>query len=423
MVNSFQPASREVEEVGVAYGGVALSSPPCEIQVGLLTGGQDKSYALGLAMALRSEGVGVDFIGSDEVDSPELHSTIGINFLNLRGNQRQDAGLTEKISRVVTYYARLIRYAFTASPEVFHILWNNKFELFDRTFLTLYYKLLGKKVVFTAHNINAAKRDSKDSLLNRLSLRIQYNLVDHIFVHTERMKSELVKDFGVGHRAVTVIPFGINNAVQNSDLTPAEAKRRLGIGRAEKTLLFYGRIGPYKGLECLVGAFQQVWARKGKYRLVIAGKPKEEAAKYFEDIQQTLKGDASQVGVIQRIEHIPDDETELYFKAADVLVLPYTCVFQSGVLFLAYRFGLPVIATDVGSFAEDILVGRTGFLCKPRDSNDLARAIETYFESDLFKNLHTRRQDIQDFANQRHSWDIVGQVTQSLYAELLGKNT
>ena len=46
-----------------------------------------------------------------------------------------------------------------AKPRVFHILWNNKFELFDRTLLMLYYRLLGRRVVLTAHNVNAAKRD------------------------------------------------------------------------------------------------------------------------------------------------------------------------------------------------------------------------------------------------------------------------
>ena len=51
--------------------------------------------------------------------------------------------------------------------------------------------------------------------------------------------------------------------------------------------------------------------------------------------------------MIQRIEYIPDEETEVYFKAADVLILPYVHVFQSGVLFLGYSFGLPAIAADV----------------------------------------------------------------------------
>ena len=45
---------------------------------------------------------------------------------------------------MLLYYARLIRYAATAKPKIFHILWNNKFESFDRTLLMLYYRLLGK---------------------------------------------------------------------------------------------------------------------------------------------------------------------------------------------------------------------------------------------------------------------------------------
>ena len=80
--------------------------------------------------------------------------------------------------------------------------------------------------------------------------------------------------------------------------------------------------------------------------------------------------------IIERIEHIPDEEVELYFKAADVLVIPYVHIFQSGLPFLAYSFGLPIIATDVGSLRQEIVEGKTGFLCRPQDSSDLARAIE-----------------------------------------------
>src|SRR5207245_6751110 len=133
-------------------------------------------------------------------------------------------------------------------PKVFHILWNNKFELFDRTLLMLYYKLLGKKIALTAHNVNAGRRDSNDSALNRLTLRIQYRLADHIFVHTEAMKSELLGSFGVAERRVSVIAFGINNSVPDTDLTPESAKQRLGIGGGDRVILFFGNIGPYKGL-------------------------------------------------------------------------------------------------------------------------------------------------------------------------------
>src|SRR5437870_8985762 len=109
-----------------------------------------------------------------------MHTTPGQIFLNLRGSKGEVSCAT-KVLRVLTYYARLIRYAAIAEPRIFHILWNNKFQFFDRTVLITYYKMCGKRVVLTAHNVNAGKRDSNDSLLNRLTLRMQYLLADHIF--------------------------------------------------------------------------------------------------------------------------------------------------------------------------------------------------------------------------------------------------
>src|SRR5262245_3946780 len=152
---------------------------PQTLRVTVLTGGGDKPYALGMAAALTSEGISVDFIGSDDLNLPEVVDNPRINFLNLRGDQRSEASLVAKVLRVLRYYTRLVLYAAIAEPRVFHILWNNKVEFFDRTLLMLCYRLLGKKIVFTAHNVNAGKRDQNDSWLNRASLEIQYTLSDH----------------------------------------------------------------------------------------------------------------------------------------------------------------------------------------------------------------------------------------------------
>jgi glycosyltransferase involved in cell wall biosynthesis len=93
-------------------------------------------------------------------------------------------------------------------------------------------------------------------------------------------------------------------------------------------------------------------------------------------------------------------------------------IFQSGVLFLSYSFGLPVVATDVGSLKEDIIPGETGFVCRSRDVTDLADTIEQYFGSDLFKTLDRRRGEIRDHARQRHSWDAVSAQTRGVYGRL-----
>jgi glycosyltransferase involved in cell wall biosynthesis len=398
-----------------------IPDPTLAIEIGLLTGCQDRPYAFGLAMALVSKGVGVDVIGSDDIDSPELHVTPNLRFLNIRGNQHKSTNFAEKLWKLAVYYARLMRYAARSRPRILHILWNNKIELFDRTMLMAYYKLSGKKVAFTAHNVNQARRDAKDSLLNRITLRIQYRLCDHIFVHTKKMKDELCQDFGVAEKAVTVIRHPVNDAFPDTDLTPSQAKRQLGLQENEKAVLFFGRIRPYKGIEHLLAAFHFLAANQSDYRLIIAGEPKKGSEEYRHQIEQTVKTEFTPGQIIMKIQFIPDEEMEVFLKASDVLVLPYKEIFQSGVLFLAYSFGLPVVATDVGSFREEIVEGRTGFLCQPADPAELAKAIETYFASDLYKNLEVRRQELKDYADANHSWNAVADLTRNAYAEISGR--
>jgi glycosyltransferase involved in cell wall biosynthesis len=401
----------------VAASPSSVVRPPI-LKVALLTGGGDKPYALGLAAALTSHDVSLDFIGSDDLNAPELLNNPRVNFLNLRGDQRPEATTVAKMLRVLSYYVRLVRYAATARPKLFHILWNNKFQFFDRTLLMLYYRLLGKKVILTAHNVNAGKRDANDSYLNRISLRVQYKLSAHIFVHTEKMKSELVSEFSIPESKVSVIPFGINNTVPNTSLSSAQAKRQVGVSGSDKTMLFFGNIAPYKGLEYLIAAFTEVSKEDERYRLIIVGKPKGSEG-YWRKIQQTIASSGIRDRIIEKIEYIPDETTELYFKAADVLVLPYARIFQSGVLFLGYSFGLPALAADVGPLKEEIIEGKTGFVFKPQDSSDLAKKIRRYFVSELFGELDARRSQIKEYANEQYSWSKVATITTMVYSNLL----
>jgi glycosyltransferase involved in cell wall biosynthesis len=409
------------EEPGIAGLQSQVSNQQSAISIALLTGGGDKPYALGMAAALTSAGVQVDFVGSDDLSVPELLANPRLNFLNLRGDQREDASTKAKVLRVLKYYVRLIAYAAKAKPKLFHILWNNKFQLFDCTVLMLYYKLLSKRVVFTAHNVNAGKRDRNDSWLNRTLLKIQYSLCDHVFVHTDGMKSEMTSEFRIAESKVSVIPFGINNTVPSTSLSSAEAKQQLGTSGGDKALLFFGNIAPYKGLECLISAFAKLLNKDRSYRLIIVGKPKGSES-YWKQIHQEIARSGIRDRVIEMIEYIPDEETELFFKAADVLILPYTQVFQSGVLFLGYSFGLPAIASDVGTLKEEIIEGQTGFVFKPQDSSDLAGKIDKYFRSELFRDLEARRAEIKAYANERYSWDTVAAVTTGVYSRLLSDN-
>jgi glycosyltransferase involved in cell wall biosynthesis len=395
-----------------------LRSPETNLRVSVLTGGIDRPYAFGLVMALIRRGVGVDVIGSQYTDSPEMHSTPNLTYFNLWPSATSHRGRIARAWRVIRHYASLLRYAAVAKPGIFHILWNSKIQFIDRTLLMLYYKALGKKVALTAHNVNQAKRDGKDSYLNRLTLRIQYHLTDHLFVHTQRMKCQLVEEFGVAERRISVIRHPLNDAFPDTDLTVSQAKRRLGLRSDDKALLCLGRIKPYKGIEHLLAAFKQLSGCDPSYRLIVAGEAQKGNEQYLTELRQSVARELENGQILFHAQFIPDEEMEIYLKAADVLILPYNEIFQSGVLFLGYTFGLPVIATDVGSFREEIVEGETGYLCRPSDPPDLAATIATYFGSELYQHLGTHRERIREYAKAHHSWGAVAGITQDAYTGL-----
>jgi glycosyltransferase involved in cell wall biosynthesis len=399
---------------------MGMSNQRSQLHVALLTAGRDRPYAFGIGTSLMSTGISLDIIGGDDLDIPQWRQNLHVRFLNMRGDMGETASLIQKVSRVLYYYLRLLMYSIKTKATVFHILWNNKFETFDRVPLMLFYKVLRKKTLLTVHNVNTQVRDARDSWFNRLTLGLQYRLVDHLFVHTDRMKLELMDRYRVPAEKTTVIPFGINNAVPNTELSSVEARHRLGIPEKDRTILFFGNIAPYKGIEYLIEAFRLIMIGGERYRLIIAGKPKN-SDEYWSRIQGSLDRHPNRDRIVKEISFIPDAETEVYFKAADLLVLPYRHIFQSGVLSLSYSFGLPVIASDVGALREDIIEGKTGFVCRPEDAQALAEAIEKYFETDLYFRLSSHRQEIREYACQRYSWDVVGKLTLNVYKELLRK--
>ena len=386
--------------------------------VAILTGGRDPHYALGLASALAAEGVQIDLVGGDHMAQTQFESHSCIKFVVIREQGPTDSQVVKAI-RVIKYYCRLVYYVAFTRCNILHILWNNQFQWLDRTVLMLFYRALGKAVVLTAHNINAGKRDACDSVFNTISLTVQYRLAQQIFVHTDAMKVELIRDFGIPEHSVTVVPYGWNNIVQNTDLTRAQAKREFGLSKVHKTLLFFGYIAPYKGLEYLITAVSQLVQSDKAYRLIIAGQPKR-PLRYCRRIESLLRSLDIADHVIMHSQHIADEHIERYFKAADAVVLPYTFIYQSGIMLIAYRFGVPVLAANVGSFATDVREEKTGLLFRSRDSEDLARVIKRYFSTPHFVEEKSRA-EIANHCFRLHSWDEVAKRTVEAYWNVMSR--
>jgi len=151
------------------------------------------------------------------------------------------------------------------------------------------------------------------------------------------------------------------------------AIEQLGLDPEKKTLLFFGLIRDYKGLDLLIAAMSLL---DESCQLVIAGESYGDFGKYQQAIDSSPA--CSRIKVLNR--YIDDDEVPRLFSAADLLVTPYRSATQSGVIPIAYHFDVPVLATDVGGLKENIERAGTGLVCLPT-AESLSESILKFFRS------------------------------------------
>jgi glycosyltransferase involved in cell wall biosynthesis len=143
--------------------------------------------------------------------------------------------------------------------------------------------------------------------------------------------------------------------------------------RIPHSLLFFGRITQYKGLDVLIRALEIAQVRWPDLHLQIVG---EGDMRPYRSLVDRVKN----VTVVNR--WVDDAQVPVIFRAASAVVVPYTSASQSGVIALAANFGRPVIATRVGAIPEQIRDRETGLLVEPGSAEALASAIESLLTDD-----------------------------------------
>lgn len=172
------------------------------------------------------------------------------------------------------------------------------------------------------------------------------------------------------------------------------AQTHLKIDPEKKTLLFFGIIRDYKGLDVLLTAFSKL---DSSYQLLIAG----ECYGSFEKYQKLIDASRGKDRIFCFNQYISDQEVPIFFSAADVCILSYKSATQSGITAIAHHFCLPLIATDVGGLKESIQHGKNGLIIPSPDEKLLFEAIELYFkESKLNAFSHQLARE-----NKEKSWD------------------
>lgn len=306
-----------------------------DLNVLLISNGFQPNYEKAFANGLVANGIGVVLVSSDRTLTSELDA--GVRSVNLRGSQDPRRSVWKKALNLLRYGGALIRHMHSGRYDVVHLtgLYMTR-NVLAGCLEWLGYRLTARRFFMTVHNVLPHGRHG---MWYRLVHRVIYHLPHMLVVHTARMKQALVDEFGVRPDHVVVMAHGVDAVPE--ELTAPEPSACLRV-------LLFGSLSRYKGVDLFLSALMH--CPDVPMEIVIAGESRDAA--YAREIELLIGGLGQNHRVQWQRGFIAEDKVKAYFESSDVVVLPYRHIDQSGVLFTAFRFGVPVIATDVGAFRE-----------------------------------------------------------------------
>jgi glycosyltransferase involved in cell wall biosynthesis len=256
-----------------------------------------------------------------------------------------------------------------------------------------------RQVVLTIHDIEKHPGERRGGV-QRVLFRILVHLAKKIIVHGHELREHFLRVFPEreGQVEIASIPIGV--------LSLYRAWYDPEVGEESHTVLFFGRIAPYKGLEDLIAAQPRVTAAIPDARFVIAGSGR------FDGYRQLIRDDKA-FEIHNRF--IPNQEVPPLFRRAAVVVLPYLEASQTAVVPIAYDFGKPVIVTRIGGLPEVVDDGESGLVVEPGNPEQLARAIIRVIGDDRFRK-HLAK-GARRIAETRLSWKAIAAQTARLYGQ------
>ena len=291
------------------------------------------------------------------------------NFLFPGKTQLSQNKLSKSYPRIVTgfnplSYLSAVRQLKKSSPTIFI---TNYWMTFFAPMNVFFSKFLNKNCIKIAiiHNLVPHEKRFFDSIFNRMFVKSY----DGFIVLSESVKNDLLAIDPAAKHCLLKHPsyyqFG-------EKIVREEAAAALGLDPTKKILLFFGLIRNYKGLDLLLQAFSNL---NNEFSLVIAGEVYGEEITYTNLIAKSKNKNIHFVN-----QFIDEQDVKLYFSVADLCVLPYKSATQSGIQALANSFCLPVLISNVGGLAEDIVDEKNGFILNDINPLVIQHKIEVIFK-------------------------------------------
>lgn len=314
--------------------------------------------------------------------------------------------------RLIIEWIRLVIFLIKSHPDIIQF---GKIEFpFEAIFLGSL-KRNGLRLSQICHEFELREQGSNPliNLSNRL-YRWVYDTFAIILFHGESNQQRFLSLFNVPKSRLHNIEHGNEQlflAKKSAQVTPVQLRERYGVAPDAPVVLFFGNLMPSKGVPDLLKGFAQVRHNASNAHLIIAGNPSK-----FIDMDE-LKKLASDLD-IQRAttfdtRYVPMEEVAALMEMSTVVVYPYLNSTQSGALQVAYTFGKPVIATNVGGLPEAVEDGKSGFIIPPASPDDLARTMLRLIEDRQL--AHSMGNYAKHLSDTRFSWDSIAKKIVTIY--------
>ncbi len=288
-------------------------------------------------------------------------------------------------------------------PEVFFTLrpraWTRLFGLKHYIVTHLVWLALvarGYKIIWTVHEVHVHDAEQLN-WLHMASRRMLWNLASIVFFHTPDVRAEAERRWGRKRHAYT-IPIGSYAGAYEDRVSRADARARLGIPAAATVFVFFGNVRPYKGVDILLDAFATVQRTAPDTWLLIAGKP------YSPEFQAGLETQARDTPHVHlALGYVPDDDIQVYLRAADCFVAPYKYIETCSAIYLALAFELPIIIKSEGNVVDFEKQAIGIFL---RDANEVGDAMRRFVEMPAAE--RDRMRQATHTAAHDYSWERLG---------------
>jgi glycosyltransferase involved in cell wall biosynthesis len=333
--------------------------------------------------------------------NPGLSDRVGK--LNLSRTPRRIFKLFEAMLNILVLAVRFLVHC----PDVIHVQylpmlrWSLPFDLW----LVRFARVRGAKIILTIHDL--LPHDTAE--LHKTLFKGLYQSVDAIICHSAIVKDRLVAEFGVAPSDISVIPHG----PFFYDLPVADPLIHTTAG-SPLIVLWQGIVFPYKGVDLLLDAWQQVEASGISAELHIVGTGAPE-------LLDTLRAQVNTLG-LQRVmidfRFISPEELIVRYRSADIVVYPYRAITTSGALATGLALGKAIVASDLPVFRELLLDRENALLVDPADRDQLANALVTLLQDSTMRDRFAARISALDFGDA--SWRSIAACTAKVYDDVCG---